>query len=92
VVGYCDLERIIVIDDTKGRGISFSHEKLTTIRPAADSQRFSAYGQLFVSLSAACRQIVESIEFDILLRLDADALLIGEGLFEAAWQRFDKAP
>lgn len=92
VVRYSGPERVVVIDDTKGRGIDFSHEKLTIIPAAADSSRFSTYGQLFVSLSAAYRQVVETIEFDMLLRLDADALLLGEGLFEAAWRRFDEAP
>lgn len=92
VIRYSDAVKIVVIDDTKGRGIDFSHEKLMVIRAAVDSQRFSTYGQLFVSLTEAYRQVVETIEFDILLRLDADALLIGEGLFEAAQQRFDKSP
>lgn len=92
VVRYSDSEKIIVIDDTKGRGIDFSHEKLTIIRAAADSPRFSTHGQLFVSLSAAYREVVETTDFDFLLRLDADALLIGEGLFAAAQHRFDRSP
>jgi hypothetical protein len=92
VLRYANPWHVIVIDDTKGRGIEFSHDKLTIIPPAIDSSRFSTYGQLWVSLAAAFRYAVETTEFDLLLRLDADALLLGPGIGEVASTRFERYP
>lgn len=92
VLRYVDAEQVIVIDDTKGRGIEFSHDKLTIISAVINSSRFSTCGQLWVSLAAAFRHVVETTEFDLLLRLDADALILGPGIGEAASARFERYP
>lgn len=92
VVRYSSPERIVVIDDTKGRGIKFSHENLTILPAVVNSTRFSTYGQLFVSLCRAYRYVAENVDFDLLLRLDADALLIGPALPAAASARFAESP
>lgn len=93
VVRYAGSERILVIDDTQGRGVNFTHDNLTILPATVGSDRITkAHGRLFVNLCAAYRYAIERIEFDLLLRLDADALLIGGGLPEAAWTRFTESP
>jgi hypothetical protein len=90
VLHYADPELIIVIDDTQGRGIGLKHPKLVEIPPDASTHR--DLGGLWVNLSKAFRYAVEHSEFDLLLRLDADALLLGPGIAEAAGDRFERSP
>jgi hypothetical protein len=90
VLHYADPELIVVIDDTQGRGIGLKHPKLVEILPAASTHR--DLGGLWVNLSKAFRYAVENTEFDLLLRLDADALLLGPGIAEAAGERFQRFP
>jgi hypothetical protein len=51
-----------------------------------------AYGGLWVKLAAGYRWVLERYEPRILLRLDADALLIGHGLEASAEQAFAESP
>lgn len=90
VLHYADPELIVVIDDTQGRGIGLKHPKLVEIPPVAATHR--DLGGLWVNLSTAFRYAVEHTEFDLLLRLDADALLLGPGIAEAAGDRFHRFP
>ena len=90
VLHYADPELIVVIDDTQGRGIGLKHPKLVEIPPDASTHR--DLGGLWVNLSKAFRYAVEHSEFDLLLRLDADALLLGSGVAEAAGDRFERFP
>lgn len=88
VLHYADPELVIVIDDTHGRGINFSHDKIVTLPAVAHGGQ----GELWVNLATAFRYAVESIQFDVLLRLDTDALLLGLGLAEAAATKFKQNP
>ena len=51
-----------------------------------------ALGGLFVKVSAGIRRALAIAEFDLLLRLDTDALMIGAGLEELARRRFAELP
>lgn len=90
VLRYTEPELVVVIDDTRGRGIGLSHPKVAVIPPQAT--RPGPFGGLFVKLGAAFRYAVEQADFDVLLRLDADALLLGPGIAEAAMARFARDP
>jgi hypothetical protein len=90
VLRYTEPELVVVIDDTRGRGIGLSHPKVAVISPPAT--RTGPFGGLFVKLGAAFRHALEHADFDVLLRLDADALLLGPGIAEAAMARFERDP
>jgi hypothetical protein len=90
VFRYTEPELVVVIDDTRGRGIGVSHPRLAVISPSAT--RAGPFGGLFVKLGAAFRYALEQADFDVLLRLDADALLLGPGIAEAAMARFERDP
>jgi hypothetical protein len=96
VVHYCDPSRkIVVVDDTGSL-----HLKLEEIRelspdiaviPAPEDAPGSQ-GGLWVKLTAGYRWLLERYEPGIVLRLDADALIIGYGLEEQVEQAFAKNP
>lgn len=90
VLQYTDPELIVVIDDTHGRGIGLSDPKVVTIPPPAAPP--GVLGGLWVKGAAGIRHAVEHAEFDVLLRLDADALVLGPGIAEAAAARFEQDP
>lgn len=81
---YTNPELVIVIDDTGGQGISFTVERATALEAVAHG----GLGGLQVNLATAFRYAVENVDFDVLLRLDTDALLLGPGLVEAAGREF----
>ena len=85
VFHYTDPERVIVIDDTKGTGIDFSHVEGVVL----PSVGHDIFGGLYLNLAMAYRYVVENVQFDMLLRLDTDALLLGDGLVQAAMSRFE---
>jgi hypothetical protein len=96
VVHYSDRSRkIVVIDDT-----GTLHLKMDEIRKiSSDITVISApegapgsQGGLWVKLTAGYRWMLERYEPRIVLRLDADALIIGYGLEEKAEQEFAKNP
>jgi hypothetical protein len=88
VFRYSSPELIVAIDDTHGRGIGVTHPKMAVIPAVARG----GWGGLWVNLAAGFRFAVEHADFDVLLRLDTDALLLGPGLAEAAMERFEKNP
>ena len=90
VLHYTEPELIVVVDDTQGRGVGVQHPKLVTIPPIATKNR--GVGGLWVNLSAGFQYAIEHAEFDVLLRLDADALLLGPGIAEAAGNQFERFP
>lgn len=90
VLHYTNPELIVVVDDTQGRGIGMQHPKVIEIPSITTTNR--GLGGLWVNLSAAFRYAIEHAEFDLLLRLDADALLLGPGIAEAAGERFERHP
>jgi hypothetical protein len=88
VFRYADPELVVVIDDTKGNGINFSHENVIILPSVAHD----IFGGLYLNLAMAYRYVVEHVQFDMLLRLDTDALLLGDGLAQAAMSRFEDNP
>lgn len=88
VFRYADPELVIVIDDTKGAGINFSHEKMLVL----PSIGHGILGGLYLNLAMAYRYVIENVQFNMLLRLDTDALLLGDGLAQAAMSRFESNP
>jgi hypothetical protein len=90
VLCYADPELVLVIDDTHGRGIGLEDPRVVVFTPP-DSPP-GPFGGLSVKLAAAYRYVVEHAEFDVLLRLDTDALILGPGIAEAAAGRFARDP
>lgn len=85
---YSDPELVVVIDDTRGRGIDFIHEKLVVLPAVAHG----SWGGLWVNLGMGFRYAIAYAQFDVLFRLDTDALLLGPGLAEAAASTFAARP
>jgi hypothetical protein len=90
VLCYTDPELVVVIDDTHGRGIGLEDPRIIVFTPP-DSPP-GPCGGLWVKLAAAYRYAVEHADFDILLRLDTDALILGPGIAQAAVGRFAQDP
>lgn len=95
-VHYCDSSRVIlVVDDTHMLIDSMPrvHELSADIAVIPAPPRSSgSLGGLWVKLAAGYRWILERYQPRILLRLDADALLIGHGLEDKAEQAFKDTP
>jgi len=96
VVHYSQPSRIIlVIDDTPGLvdGIDAKdrEERHTVIIPAPPRAP-GTRGGLWVKLAAGYRWVLERYEPQVILRLDADALLIGHGLEDRAEEAFANTP
>jgi hypothetical protein len=85
---YSNPELVVVIDDTRGRGIDFSHERVVVLPAVAHG----GWGGLWVNLAVGFRYAIEHAQFDVLVRLDTDALLLGPGLAEAAASEFAARP
>lgn len=85
---YLNPELVIVIDDTQGRGIGFTHDKIVVLPAVAHG----AWGGLWVNLATGFRYAIEHAQFDVLLRIDTDALVLGPGLAEAAAGAFTAQP
>jgi hypothetical protein len=90
VLCYTDPELFLVVDDTHGRGIGLKDPRVVVFTPP-DSPS-GPFGGLWVKLAAAFQHAVEHVDFDVLLRLDTDALVLGPGIAEAAAQRFSSDP
>ena len=87
---------ILVIDDTSPAGDTANaiHELSADIAVIPPTLRASGSrgGSLWVNLAAGYRWMLERYEPRIILRLDADALLIGPGLEECAEREFARCP
>lgn len=90
VLYYTDPELLLVIDDTHGRGIGLDDPRVVVITSPESPP--GVMGGLWAKLAAAYCHAVEHTEFDILLRLDTDALILGPGIAEAAAERFSSDP
>lgn len=90
VLSYTDPELVLVIDDTHGRGIGLEDPRVVVFTPPGSPP--GPFGGLWVKLAAAFRYAVEFTDFDVLLRLDTDALILGPGIAEAAVDRFARDP
>jgi hypothetical protein len=90
VVHFTSAPRFIVVVDDTGYGIREPLEALSSdihVIPAPPKAP-GAHGGLWVKLAAGYRYVLDSFAFDVILRLDADALVIGSGIAESASERF----
>lgn len=96
VLRYTDPSRlVVVVDDTRGRGADLAAARLRSddvrviLAPAGPA---GVYGGLWLKLAAGYRHVLERCTPELVLRLDADALLLGCGLEDAATARFAADP
>ena len=96
VVHYTDLSRIIVvIDDTAAytsnpEPVRALSRDIVVLPPPPNSP--GGFGGLWVKLAFGYRWVLDRYEPEIILRLDADALLIGRGLESCAERVFAENP
>jgi hypothetical protein len=87
---YTRSPRYIVVVDDAARATKSEIEALSSdvhvIRAPKNAP--GGLGGLFVKLTAGYRHVLRNFSFDVLLRLDADALVVGDGIAEAAAERF----
>ena len=85
---------IIVIDDSRGGIDSDGLARLSSDVRILDAPSGApgVHGGLWVKLASGYRYALSNVDFDVLLRLDADALVIGRGIEDLARERFETAP
>lgn len=89
-----DAVRIVIVDDTAGgrpgdlAALRAMGPPVTVIDAPDDAP--GAQGGLWLKLAAGMKHALARAEFDLLLRLDADALVLGRGVAEAAARRFSE--
>jgi hypothetical protein len=89
VLRYTDPSRIVVVvDDTNAAPEQAPDVKVIK----AGQARPGTQGGLWVKTAPAYRWILENYEPEMVLRLDADAVILGPGLEEAAEQAFRRNP
>jgi len=81
---------VVVVDDTGG-GLAGLGGPPVHVVPAPDGAP-GGQGGLWVKLAAGMRYALDHADFDLLLRLDADALVLGPGLAGLAAERFAAEP
>jgi hypothetical protein len=96
VDAYTDASRAIVLVDDTGRGASgpapeADAETGVHVVPAPAGATGSR-GGLWVKIAAGYRYACERFAFDLVLRMDTDALMLGPGIEEAALRRFADDP
>jgi len=90
---YTDSSRVIVvIDDTSGAhgDLAALSPGVTVLPPAA--ARPGTWGGLWIKVAAAYRWVLERYRPGLILRLDADALMLGPGLETVAEEAFARLP
>lgn len=96
VVHYTEAPRIIVIIDDTGNPESgirrICDSRADTVVLPAPSKAPGGQGGLWVKLAAGYLWLLKGYEPEIILRLDADALLIGHGLESKARKAFSDNP
>ena len=89
---YMDSVHIIAIDDSKNPStkklLQNIGERVTILEPRGSGIR----GGLWQSLAYAYNYAVENFDFEVLLRIDTDALVIGRGSEEEAINAFSLDP
>lgn len=89
-----ELALVVVVDDTNGGAGMDALRELgppVTVIPAPNA-RPGKFGGLWTKICAGFRYALENAEFDLLIRMDADALMIGPGLAAEAARRFAAEP
>jgi len=93
---YLDPSRIIVVVDDTGGGPGFG-QRVTELSPdivvlPSPPRCPGGLGGLWVKIAAGYQWILQRYAPDVILRLDADALIIGSGIEECAAREFDQDP
>jgi len=97
VRAYADPSRaVVLVDDTRDR----IADEVAAARRAGDDIHVvpappgatGSRGGLWVKLAAGYRHACERLRFDLLLRMDVDALLIAPGVEDLALRRFAEQP
>jgi hypothetical protein len=96
VLYYLDDSRIIVVVDDSGRHSEFA-ARVRELSPEivvlpAPPHAPGGFGGLWVKIASGYQWLLERYHLDIILRLDADALIIGVGLEECAARKFAENP
>jgi hypothetical protein len=93
---YLDQSRIIVVVDDTGGDPGFGR-RVSELSPdivvlPSPPRSAGGLGGLWVKIAAGYQCLLEKYEPAIILRLDADALIIGSGIEECAAREFDQDP
>jgi hypothetical protein len=86
--------KLIILDDTvSGLGPHYEYlrNRADIIRCFNDGS-YSTAGRLYKNVSRAIQHALDNYDFDIVLRIDDDALVIGAGYEDEAIRRFNKNP
>ena len=92
VVHFTTTPRFIVVINDTGRALQEPLQALDAdihVIPAPPRAP-GVHGGLWVKLAAGYRYVLDRFSFDVLLRLDADALMIGDGIARSASERFTR--
>jgi len=94
VLRYTSSPRAVVVVDDTGRDM---RDVLEAMSPevhvlAAPPHAPGGFGGLWVKIAFGYKYVAERCSFDVLLRLDADALMIGDGLPDLAGAYFATNP
>lgn len=93
VLAYCEPPRsVVVVDDAGGRHAHLADAAREVFVVPAPAGAAGTRGGLYAKLAVGYRFALERLPFEVLLRLDADALVIGPGLARAAAARFAAEP
>ena len=98
ILRYSDPSRVIlVIDDTQGSNESFQrmcrrHSADVVVMPAPAGLPAGCFGGLWTKMAAAFGWLLENYQPQLVMRIDTDALLLGEGLEERAERVFASNP
>jgi hypothetical protein len=87
--------KVLVIDNTKDRlddPAIYRRDDIHFLRCESDPRANPLYGGLCFNLSKAWRVILDTYDFEAVLRLDDDALLIGSGADQEAIDFFAQHP
>jgi len=95
VLRFVRSELKIVLVDNTADGLRLhdlpKSEAIEIVR-VAGNEDYSIFGRLYMQSSRAIEHVLDSWEFDLLLRLDDDALLVGSGTEEEAMEAFRANP
>ena len=91
---YTDSSRaVVLVDDTGSHALAASVAGDPDVHVVpAPAGASGGWGGLWVKIAAGHAYACARWRFDLLLRMDTDALLIGPGLEDAALRRFAEAP
>ncbi|MEB2848144.1 hypothetical protein GAO09_08705 [Rhizobiales bacterium RZME27] len=85
---------LVLVDETRSglKKAQLSNQMAITICRAEPATGYSVRGRLYTNLSKAIKTVVKNYKFDVLLRMDDDALMIGEGAQNDAAKAFSLDP